>query len=146
MQVLQTKLGEMESELDRLRTEAETSEEVPTIDTSDMENDISEAEEAVEEAEKRKSVIQEEIDALGPATDELKSKLEEISARNDKIADDLEAAEAKMEEYVKVNSLSMKLLSGFFCYTCTLSLTLFSCSCIGQGKTRGEGARPAKQS
>jgi peptidoglycan hydrolase CwlO-like protein len=99
---LKTKLAELEQELSVLHTEAETSEEVPTIDTSEMEADIREAEEAVEEAKKRYAAVQEEIEAMQPAIEEQQNKLDEVNARNDKVVEDLEAAEAKVEDIVKV--------------------------------------------
>ena len=95
----------MESELETLKTEAETSEEVPTIDTSDMEADIREAEETLEEVKDRKAKVAEDIEALHPKIEEHKSKLDEVSARNDKVMEDLEKAEAKMEDIVKVSLL-----------------------------------------
>lgn len=103
--VLKTKLAELEQQLSSLQTEAETSEEVPTIDTSEMEADIREAEELVEEAKKRHASVLEEIDAMHPAIDLQKSKLDEVSTRNDKVVEDLEAAEAKVEDIVKVCKL-----------------------------------------
>lgn len=98
----------MESELETLKTEAETSEEVPTIDTSDMEADIREAEEILEEVKHRKTKVAEEIEALYPRIDEHKNKLDEVSARNDKVMEDLDRAEAKMEDIVKVSLLKIK--------------------------------------
>lgn len=76
---LQKKLKDMEANLESLKAEAETSDEVPTIDTTDMENDIREAEEAVEDIKKREVALQDEIEALHPGIDETKSQLDEVS-------------------------------------------------------------------
>ena len=102
---MKKKLDEMETELEELKTEAETSEEVPTIDTSEMETDIREAEELVEDAKKRHAAAEAEIEAMHPAIDECKNKLEEVTARNEKVIDDFEAAEKKVEDIVKVRVL-----------------------------------------
>jgi regulator of replication initiation timing len=94
----------MEADLGNLKSEAETSEEVPTIDTSEMEADIHEAEEALEDIKKRETSIIEEIEALHPTTEEHKRRLDEVAARNVKVMDDLEKAESKVEDIVKVSS------------------------------------------
>jgi len=97
----------MEAELDTLRTEAETSEEVPTIDTSEMEADIHDAEQEFEDVEKRQAAILEEIEALEPDIEQHKSKLDEVAARNDKVMDDLENAGEIVENIVKVSVLPL---------------------------------------
>lgn len=92
----------METNLENLKAEAETSEEVPTIDTSEMEADIREAEEALEDIKKRETAILEEIEALHPGIEEHKRRLDEVAARNEKIMEDLDKAETKVEDIVKV--------------------------------------------
>ena len=94
-------INQMQSTLDDLRAEAETSEEVPTIDTSDFETDVSEAEEALEDFKKNEAAIIEEIESLQPGIEELKNQLDEVAARNEKVSDDLEKVEAKLEDIVK---------------------------------------------
>jgi peptidoglycan hydrolase CwlO-like protein len=103
-QSLQKKIKDMETNLENLKAEAETSEEVPTIDTSEMEADIREAEEALEDTKKRETAILEEIEALHPGIEEHKRRLDEVAARNVKVMDDLEKAESKVEDIVKVSS------------------------------------------
>ncbi|KAL3792589.1 hypothetical protein HJC23_005559 [Cyclotella cryptica] len=100
-QSLQKKIKDKEADLGNLKAEAETSEEVPTIDTSEMEADIHEAEEALEDIKKRETSILEEIDALHPTVEEHKRRLDEVAARNVKVMDDLEEAEHKVEDIVK---------------------------------------------
>ena len=92
----------MEADLGNLKAEAETSEEVPTIDTSEMEADIREAEDALDDIKKRETLILEEIEALHPNIEEHKRRLDEVASRNEKVIDDLEKAEAKVEDIVKV--------------------------------------------
>ena len=107
---LNKKIKQMQSTLDDLRAEAETSEDVPTIDTSDLENDVREAEESVEDMKKKEAAIVQEIESLQPEIDEHKRRLDEITARNEKVCDDLEMVEAKLEDIVKGHACRMELV------------------------------------
>lgn len=98
---LTSKIKKMDALLDELKAEAETSEEVPTIDTSEYENDIQEAEASVEDLKRKEAAVIQEIESLEPAVEEQKKQLDEVSSRNQKINDDLEKCEAKLEDIVK---------------------------------------------
>ena len=98
---LKSNISEMENLLGELKEEAETSEEVPTIDTSEYENDIADAEEEVDELKRKGSTISEEIESLQPEVEELKNKLDETAARNEKILEDLNKVEYKLGDIVK---------------------------------------------
>jgi peptidoglycan hydrolase CwlO-like protein len=102
-QSLQKKIKDMEADLGNLKAEAETSEEVPTVDTSEMEDDIREAEESLGGIKKRETLILEEIEALYPSIVEHCRRLDEVAARNQKAMDDLEKAEDVVEHIVKVS-------------------------------------------
>ena len=91
----------MEQLLEELKDQAETSEEVPTIDTTEFENDITVAEEEVDDLKKKQSTISQDIESLQPEVEELKEKLDETASRNVKILDDMEKVEAKLEDIVK---------------------------------------------
>jgi peptidoglycan hydrolase CwlO-like protein len=93
----------MEAEVGNLKAEAETSEEVPTIDMSEMEDDIREAEEALGDIKKRETFILEEIEALHPSIEDHRRRLDEVAARNQEVMDDLEKAEDTVEHIVKVS-------------------------------------------
>ena len=98
---LMTKVSKMEQKLEELKEEAETSEEVPTIDTTEFENDINVAEEEVDDLKKKETTISQDIESLQPGVEELKSKLDETATRNLKILDDLEKVEGELEDIVK---------------------------------------------
>ena len=88
----------MEATLQQLRDEAETSEEAPTIDTTEYENDIQEAEVAVQDLKKKEAAVLREIDALQPTMGDLRRQLEEVDARNIKIGDEMDTVHLKLED------------------------------------------------
>lgn len=98
---LNTNIKKMASVLDDLKAEADTSEEVPTIDTSEYESDIQEAEAIVEDLKRREAAVVQEIESLQPGLDDQRKRLEEITARNEKILDDLDKVDSKLEDIVK---------------------------------------------
>lgn len=94
-------MKKMQSTLDDLKADAETSEEVPTIDTTPLENDIAEAEATVDDLKEKEAAAGAEIETLSPGIEEKKRNLDEIAARNDKILNDMEDTEAKLEDIVR---------------------------------------------
>lgn len=100
-QKLTSNVKKMEAILDELKAEAETSEEVPTIDTTEYEADIEDAENSVQELKKQEAEITEDIANLQPAYKDQKKQLSEISARNKKILDDMDKVDNKLEDIVK---------------------------------------------
>lgn len=100
----------MEATLQQLRDEAETSEEAPTIDTTEYENDIQEAEIAVQDLKKKEAAVLREIDALQPTMGDLRRQLEEVDARNIKVGDELDKVHAKLEDIVKGQTLHMEMV------------------------------------
>ncbi|KAL7469954.1 hypothetical protein ACHAXS_010192 [Conticribra weissflogii] len=98
---LMKKIKEMAQQLDDLKAEAETSEEAPTIDTSELESDVQDAEMTVEDLKKQVAEIEDEIESLHPGIEDLKRQLDETTARNDRIEEDLVAVESKLEDIVK---------------------------------------------
>ena len=100
----------MEATLQQLRDEAETSEEAPTIDTTEYENDIQEAEVAVQDLKKKEAAVLREIDALQPTMGDLRRQLEEVDARNIKIGDEMDKVHLKLEDIVKGQTLRMEMV------------------------------------
>jgi len=101
---VQTQIKKLEATLEELRAEADTSEEAPTIDTTEYETDIREAEEAVEDLKSKEAAVAQEIETLQPGVEEKVSQIDEISTRNQKIVDEIEKVEAKLEDIVKGNT------------------------------------------
>lgn len=98
---LSNNISNMEQLLEELKEEADASGEVPSIDTTEFENDITAAEDEVDELKKKESAISQEIEELEPEVDELKKKLDETVARNGKILEDMDKVEAKLEDIIK---------------------------------------------
>lgn len=94
-------IKKMQEMLDELKAEAETSEEVPTIDTSEYDNDITEAESSVENLKKQEADIVEEIHSLQPGVKEQKKQMDEITARGEKILDDIDKVDAQLADIVQ---------------------------------------------
>ena len=110
---LTTQIKKMEATLEELRAEADTSEEVPTIDTTEYENDIQEAEAAVDDLKRREAALAQEIETLQPGVEEKKRLLDETAARNDKILDDIEKVENKLADIVKGNTARLEVVDKF---------------------------------
>jgi len=100
-EALTTKITKMEQLLEELKEQAEASEEVPTIDTTEFENDITVAEEELDDLKKKEITISQDIESLQPGVEELKEKLDETATRNGKILDDMDKVEAGLEDIVK---------------------------------------------
>jgi chromosome segregation ATPase len=111
--ILGNNILKMESLLEKLKEEAETSEEVPSIDTTEFENDIIVAEEEVDDLKKKESTISQEIESLQPGIEELKKKLDETATRNEKIVDDMDKVEAKLEDIVKGQNRRQEVVDKF---------------------------------
>lgn len=107
-QKVTSNIKKMEAVLDNLRSEAETSEEVPTIDTTEFENDIEEAEAAVQDLKKKEAAMAQEIESLQPGVKEQRKQLDEITSRNKKILDDMDKVDAKLEDIVKGQTRRME--------------------------------------
>ena len=105
-----SRIKEMEVTLDKLKDEAETSEEAPTIDTTEYERDIQEADAAVQDLKRKEAAVVQEIDSLQPAVEERKKQLDEVTSRNVKIMNELEKLEAKMDDIVKGQTRRMEQL------------------------------------
>lgn len=107
---ISSQIKNMEEILEKLRDEAETSEEAPTIDTTEYENDIQEAETAVQDLKKKEATVVQEIESLQPGLKELKRQLEEVQTRNNRILEDMDKVEKKLEDIVKGQTESMEMV------------------------------------
>lgn len=105
-----SRIKEMEVTLDRLKDEAETSEEAPTIDTTEYERDIQEADAAVQDLKRKEASVLQEIQSLQPTVEERKKLLDEVTSRNVKIMNEMEKLEERMEDIVKGQTRRMEQL------------------------------------
>lgn len=84
----------MENQIDDLRAEAEAAETL-NFDTSDLDDESKAAEELYRNLKEKEVGIIRAIEELKPATQVLHRNIEEISARNTKIAEDINSMEKK---------------------------------------------------
>ena len=89
-----------ESEISRLRAEADTSADVEA-DTTELEEDVGKAEAEVCEIQQRIRDCELEVESLHPALSEKKKELEEVTARNKKILADMEQAHQAMVSFLQ---------------------------------------------
>jgi len=84
----------LENQIDDLRAEAEAAETL-NFDTSDLEDESKASEEFYRNLKEKEVDIIRAIEELKPATQVLHRNIEEISARNSKIAEDINSMEKK---------------------------------------------------
>lgn len=107
---LTSRIKEMEATLDKLRDEAETSEEAPTIDTSEYERDIQESDAAVQDLKKKEALTVKDIEFLQPAVEECRKQLDVVTSRNSKILNEMEKLDEKLDDIVKGQTRRMDQL------------------------------------
>ena len=90
-------------EIDKIRSEIETS-ATRTFDTTEYEEDVAQAEEQLESLKEKEARIREEKDEKEPAIQEIRARLDEIEVRNDKVLQDLKAAEDAMTQLLNTQT------------------------------------------
>lgn len=105
-----SRIKEMEATSDKLKDEAETSEEAPTIDTTEYERDVQESDAAVQDLKRKEASMLQEIDSLRPTVEERTKQLDEVTSRNVKIMNEMEKLEERMEDIVKGQTRRMEQL------------------------------------
>jgi len=86
--------------INQVRAESEESANV-TIDTTELEQDVSNAEQVVEALQEQLAEKQREMQELIPAVDDIKGRLVEVTARNEKVLADMAAAEQDLLLYMQ---------------------------------------------
>lgn len=99
-----TGIKKAEDTLEQLKAEADESEQPQENDTTDLEMDVQEKETEVTSCKNREAALLQEIESLRPAVDEKRAEIDEVAARNQKVMDDLNAAEQKLEGIIRGNS------------------------------------------
>ena len=89
-----------ETTIEEIRAEADNNEDIE-IDTTEQEEDVKDAEQALEdikaEEEEKNAAIEEHM----PAIEEAKNRTDELATRNEKVIDELKAAEDALEQYAQ---------------------------------------------
>jgi chromosome segregation ATPase len=103
MRKSQQRAEQLSDIIDQAKAEAEEAANV-TVDTTELEDDVSKAEQVVEAIEQQKSKKQREIDELLPGVQDMTNRLAEVSARNEKVLADMNAAEQDLATYLQTLS------------------------------------------
>jgi chromosome segregation ATPase len=90
----------IDTTIEEIKTEAEEAENI-TTDTNDLEDDVRQAEEAYELLQVKKEENKKAIEELLPQVDDVKNRIVEISARNEKISDDINQTEMLWNNYMR---------------------------------------------
>jgi len=92
-------IEKLQNTIDEIKAEADAAETV-TIDTTEYEEDVNSAEEALEQLKEKESSAMTAIEEAKLPIAETKKQLDESTSRNDKIIADLESAQEKLAEFV----------------------------------------------
>lgn len=90
----------LEEIIDRIQEEAAAAENV-TVDTTEYEDDVKEAERAFDQLKDREVEIEKVIEEMQEPIRDLEAKLQETKERNRKVASDLDKASKKYAEYMR---------------------------------------------
>eukprot|EP00978_Attheya_sp_CCMP212_P038460 scaffold190887_cov50-Attheya_sp.AAC.2 len=101
-----SRIEELEKQIVELNNEKDVAEN-NTIDTTEYEEDVQVADEALSKLKDKFVETEKELEDLQSPIAGVKGRLEEITARNERVLSELTAAEEKMEEYVKGNAQRM---------------------------------------
>ena len=86
--------------INQVRAESEESANV-TVDTTELEQDVSNAEQVAEALKEQLAERQRELEELHPKVEDVKNRLEEVTARNQKVLADMNAAEQDLQAYMQ---------------------------------------------
>ncbi len=93
-------IQELEDTIERIREEAAAAENV-TVDTTEYEDEVRDAENSMDELKMKEEEINKIIESLKPNLRELEAKVEETRARSEKVTLDLNEASNKLQEYLR---------------------------------------------
>lgn len=96
----QARLEDLVEKINQVRAESEESANV-TVDTSELEQDVTSAEQVVDALKEQFAERQRELDELLPAVQEAKSRLMEVTARNEKVLADIETAAQDLQDHLQ---------------------------------------------
>jgi chromosome segregation ATPase len=91
------------SKVDEIKLEMESTANV-TIDTTEFEEDVAQAENAVESLKESERQLSEQVATYAPEIKELQNRLDETVVRNSRIMEDMEAAEADITNFLETQT------------------------------------------
>ncbi len=98
--IMRVEVQDLEDMISRIQLESAAAENV-TVDTKPYEDDVREAESAVDALKERQEAAQKAIEELQKPIAELQAKVDETQARNEKVANDLNDASQRYEQYIR---------------------------------------------
>ena len=99
-EIARLEMQKHEETIERVQEEAAAAENI-TVDTTEYENDVQEAQKGLDELKEKEEEIANNIETLKAPIRELEAKVEETRARSEKVSKDLNNAEEKVTEYMK---------------------------------------------
>ncbi len=102
---LQVSINKIVEDIDFIKSEQDTAENFDT-DTTDLEQDVENAQQDLDTIKVRESTLQDEISTKIPIVDELRNRVDEMTARNTKVLQELQAASDELTAYM--SSLSQR--------------------------------------
>lgn len=102
---LQASINKVVDKIDCIKSEQDNAENFDT-DTTDLEQDVENAQNDLDSIKSRQNAIQDEIAVKVPDVEELQSRVEEMNARNTKVLQELQAASDELTSYM--SSLSQR--------------------------------------
>jgi chromosome segregation ATPase len=102
---LKASINAIVEKIDSIKNEQDTAEHFDT-DTSDLEQDVENAQSDLDVLKGRETALQEEISTKEPEVQELKDRVEEVATRNMKVIKEMEEASSALAAYM--NSLSQR--------------------------------------
>lgn len=103
MQSLQDSMNRIVEQIDSIKSEQDTAETFDT-DTSDLEQDVENAQNELDSIKAREGALKEEIAMKIPQVEEIKSRVDETTARNAKVLRELQAASEELTAYMSTLS------------------------------------------
>ena len=92
----QLKIKELERKKADIEVEMETTANT-TIDTTELEEDVAQATEALEELKGKEADLKKQLEELQPGVQDARAKLDEVQTRNEKVLADMLAVEENLE-------------------------------------------------
>ena len=86
--------------LERIREEADAADNV-VVDTSEYEDDVSKAKEELEQITASCDEMRKAIDAMLPGIQAIEAQVEEVNARNKRVAEEISKADDQLQEYLQ---------------------------------------------
>jgi len=99
-----------QAKLDDLKNEPDASVNVNAVDTTDLEEDVTECEESVKTLKDNEINISRKIEEQMPIVSGIEKKRDEVTARNNRVLSDLDKAGARMEHVINTEQQSKKEL------------------------------------